>query len=167
MKNFRIIENKNVYYIQYQFMNRWFYCRGLNDYGDEYTNSFNLLLLLPLVFIPFFQIDNELVIVIAITLFIVSCILTILGIFLLLDSKKKVFYSKDAAVKWIKKLENYEKEKKEMQKIKDMIEKKEKKKDVNKLVGVYYNGELIDGPRLERWKKLEKIVGDDDKIFKV
>jgi amino acid permease len=163
MKNFRIIENNNNYYVQYQFMGAWFYARGnLSGYEfeyDDYTNYYTwLFILLPIIFIPFLQIENDIIQNIAIVLFSVSSLLSIITTIFVIISKKKKFYSKDSVIKWIKNLEDYEKKKKE--------KKEKKKKPVNKLVGVYYNGEVIDGERLERWKKLGKIVGDNDKMIK-
>jgi len=64
--------------------------------------------------------------------------------------KDKNFYDTDYAKDFIQSLEKKEK-----------IKKKVEKEGKSKVVGVYMNGEYIDGERLARMKKLERIVEDE------
>jgi len=138
MRNYRIIKNiKNErYYIQYQkklfFTNRWFYLR--ENHRDKNFNIFQyelFYILSPLILCSF-------LLIIPAFIFFVEMIYP-----------KESFYKDFQALNKIKDLEQKQWEDNQI-----------KKYGKEKIVGIYLNGEYIDGVRLERMKKLEKIVND-------
>jgi uncharacterized membrane protein len=166
MTKFRITQKGEKCFVQYQFLKRWFYIRSRNyiDY-NMLTDPFNIIiLLLPFVFFPFLYIDNDIIKIIFGTLFGLSAIMSILGIIILLNTlnEKIFFYTKKSAFYCIKNFEQIEIEK-DLKKKKKIKNKKEKEK----VIGIYLEGEYIDGKRLERWKKIDNILKNNNKQIKL
>jgi hypothetical protein len=147
--NFRIIKNhkKDCYYIKYKWKNKYFYIRGdgshFNKKNDYILSIWKYALYLFIISIPVISI--LLGILTQSTLFaIVLMISPISSIIMFRFLKKTKFGTLNSAKEWINKYNKY-------------VEKTSKKDEI---ISFYINGEYIDGKKLERWKKLERIVND-------